>query len=95
MTAPKSKTAPPETTGPSSDPKPPIVTTSTIAAPVIRTGVQGIGAGWIVDGIDIWNLANLSDRQQVWLLVGLTALLSFAQNSIEKRAGRRLIGAAS
>jgi hypothetical protein len=85
----------PAITGPSSDPKPPVVTTGSVAAPVIRTGVQGIGAGWIVDGIDIWNVAHLSDRQQVWLLVGLTALLSFAQNMVEKRAGRRLIGAAS
>lgn len=80
-------------TGPSSEPKAPIVTTGAVAAPVIRTGVQGIGAGWIVDGIDIWNVAHLTDRQQVWLLVGITALLSFAQNLIEKRAGRRLIGA--
>lgn len=88
--------AKPETiTGPSSEPTPPVVTTSTIAAPVIRTGVQSIGAGWIVDAIDIWNIANLSDRQQVWLLVGLTALLSYVQNMIEKRAGRRLIGAAT
>lgn len=85
----------PTITGPSSEPSPPVVTTGSVAAPVIRTGVQGIGAGWIVDAIDIWNLASLSDRQQVWLLVGLTALLSFAQNMVEKQAGRRLIGAAS
>lgn len=85
----------PEITGPSSEPKQPVVTTGTVAAPVIRTGVQGIGAGWIVEAIDVWNLAELSDRQQVWLLVGLTALLSFVQNMIEKKAGQRVVGAAS
>lgn len=84
-----------EITGPSSEPKQPVVTTSTVAAPVIRTGIQGVGAGWLVQGIDLWNIANLTDDQQIWLLVGLTALLSFAQNLIEKHAGQRLIGAAS
>lgn len=85
----------PEITGPSSEPKEPVVVTGTVAAPVIRTGVQGIGAGWIVEGISVWHVAELSDRQTVWLLVGLTALLSFVQNLIEKRAGQRLIGASS
>jgi hypothetical protein len=85
----------PEITGPSSEPTPPVVTTGPIAAPVIRTGVQGIGAGWLIQGLAIWNLAELTDDQQVWLLVGLTALFSLIQNSLEARAGRRLIGAAS
>lgn len=88
------KKAQADVTGPSSGPKSPVVVTGTVAAPVIRTGIQGIGAGWVVDGIDIWNVAHLTDRQQVWLLVGLTAVLSAVQNLIEKRAGRRLIGVA-
>lgn len=80
-------------TGPSSEPKPPVATMGAVAAPVVRTGTQAIGAGWIVQGIGIWNLANLTDDQQVWLTVGLTALLSFGMNFSEKYAGRRLIGA--
>src|SRR4051812_7614730 len=68
----------PEITGPSLEPKPPVVTTSTVAAPVIRTGTQTIGAGWIVQGIGLWHIANLTDQQSVWLTAGLTVLLSFA-----------------
>lgn len=89
------KKAEPEITGPSSEPKQPVVTTSTVAAPVIRTGTQTIGAGWIVQGIAIWNIAHLTDDQKIWLTAGLTVLLSFAQNMIERQAGRRLIGAAT
>lgn len=84
-----------EITGPSSEPTQPIVITGAVAAPVIRTGMQGIGAGWIVQGFDIWNIAHLTNDQQIWLLVGITALLSLLQNTIEKRSGQRLVGAAS
>lgn len=83
-----------EITGPSSEPKPPVAIMGSVTAPVVRTGAQAIGAGWIVQGIEIWNLAHLTDDQRVWLTVGLTALLSFAQNFSESRVGRRLIGAA-
>lgn len=85
----------PEITGPSSEPTPPVVTVGPVLAPVARTGLQGITANWLLDGFEVWNLVDLTDKQYGWSLVGLTVLFSLLQNWSEKVAGRRLIGAAS
>lgn len=84
----------PEITGPSSEPKKPLVQMGTVVAPVVRTATQGISANWLLDGLEVWNLVDLTDKQYGWSLVGLTVFFSWAQNYAEKRAGQRLIGAA-
>lgn len=85
----------PEITGPSSEPKTPVVTLGPVSAPVVRTVGQAIGAKEILDGFQVWNIYEFTDAQFAWSMVVLTALLSFVTNVLEKWQGRRIVGAAS
>lgn len=88
---PTKKTAP-EITGPSSEPKEPMVTLGKIAAPVARTTGQGITAEFIIQGFEVFNIWNPNEAQHAWLVVAGTALMSWITNYLEGRAGQRLIG---
>ena len=71
----------------------PVVKIGPVAAPVVRTAGQG-GAAWMVlELIEAYNLYDFDDRQwSITLLVG-TTFLSWVQNTIETRRGRKLVGA--
>lgn len=81
-----------EITGPSSEPKEPFVTFGKIAAPVARTGGQGISAEFIIQGIEVFHIWNPDEAQHAWMIVAGTVLMSWITNYLENRAGRRLIG---
>jgi hypothetical protein len=79
-------------TGPSSEPKEPIVTLGPISAPTVRTGGQG-GVAWILmEVVEAYNVYDFTDRQWAITLLGGTVFFSWLQNTIEKARGRRLVG---
>lgn len=80
-------------TGPSSEPRRPVMTMGTVSAPVIRTAGQG-GAAWaVMELMEAYNVYEFTDRQwAITLVVGTTAV-SWLQNQLEAWRGRRLIGA--
>lgn len=71
----------------------PIVAVGQIAAPVVRTAGQG-GAAWsVMELVEAYGVYDFTDRQwAITLLIG-TTLASWAQNTIEKWRGRKLVGA--
>lgn len=85
-----------EITGPSSGPvQNPYFVTGTVAAPVIRTGLQGGAGVFVVQGIEAFNIYAFTDAQRSWSIVAITIAFAFIQNQTEKVKGRRFIGAAS
>lgn len=89
------KAAPQEVTGPSSEPREPLMTMGKVVAPVARTAGQS-GAAWtIMEAVEAYNIYNFSDRQWAITLTIGTVVLSWLQNTLEARSGRRLIGTAN
>ena len=71
----------------------PVVTIGPVAAPVVRTAGQG-GAAWtVMEIIEAYNLYDFTDRQWAVTLIAGTTFFSWLQNTIEKRRGRKLVGA--
>lgn len=64
-----------------------------VAAPIIRTGGQGISSKLILDGLDAFNLYHPTDDQREWLLVFGAIALAGVQNLLEQWRGRKLLGA--
>lgn len=81
-------------TGPSSEPTQPVVTLGPVSAPVVRTSAQVINADVIIRAIEAWNIWTFTPEQRSVTTVLLTAAGAFVWNLIEKRQGRRLVGAA-
>lgn len=72
--------------------KQPLVKAGPVAAPVVRTAGQG-GLAWIVlELIEAYSLYDFSDRQWSITLLAGTTLVSWVQNTIEARKGRKLVG---
>lgn len=69
----------------------PVVALGPVAAPTVRTGTQLVAGSFIVEGLTVFGVP-LTDAQGKWLGVALTFALAFAQNVIEKRQGRKLVG---
>lgn len=80
-------------TGPSSEPKKPVMTLGPVSAPVTRTVFQGIGAKEVLEGFQVWDIYHFNDAQFAWSMVVLTGLFSLGTNLLEKWRGRRVIGA--
>ncbi len=59
-----------------------------------RTGVQLITGGFVVEGIEAFNLYQFTEAQSKWAILALTLLLGFLQNFFEQRRNRRFIGPA-
>src|SRR4051794_3428333 len=93
IAAPKIAPIEPEITGPSSEPVAPVVTAGPVTAPVVRTALQGVTGGFMVQGLEVFNLASFTPDQRAWLVVVLTIVLSYVTNFVEGKVGRRLIGA--
>lgn len=71
----------------------PIVKVGPVAAPVVRTAGQG-GAAWMVmEAIEAYDLYQFDERQWSITLLIATTFLSWLQNTIEQRRGRKLVGA--
>lgn len=71
----------------------PVVKVGQVAAPVVRTAGQG-GAAWIVmEMIEAYNVYDFTDRQWAITLLAGTTFVSWVQNVIEKRQGRKLVSA--
>lgn len=70
----------------------PLVALGPVAAPVARTGAQGITASFLVEGVEIWNLYHFTPAQLAWTVGVLTPVLAWALNMAERRAGRKVIG---
>ena len=71
----------------------PIVKVGQVTAPVVRTAGQG-GLAWIVmEMIEAYNVYDFTDRQWAITLLAGTTFVSWVQNVLEKRQGRKLIGA--
>jgi hypothetical protein len=89
------KKAPPaqEATGPSSEPVKPVLTlNSTTGAAAANVGLWGISGGFLVQGLLVFGV-QLTEAQAAWLTGALTIAVGIAQNWVESRRGRRLIGA--
>lgn len=72
--------------------KKPIVQVGPVAAPVVRTAGQG-GFTWtVMELIEAYHLYDFDDRQWAITLLAGTTFVSWVQNALEKRQGRRLIG---
>lgn len=81
-----------EITGPSSEPEPPAIVIGRVTAPVVRTAGQG-GAAWaIMELIEAYEVYAFSNRQWAITLVIGTTVVSWIQNILESRMGKRLIG---
>lgn len=70
----------------------PVVTLGAITSPVLRTSLQGITGGFIVQGLEVFGIAAFTIDQRAWLVVALTTVVAGAQNWVEKWQGRKLIG---
>lgn len=81
-----------EVTGPSSEPKQPLMTAGTVTVPVVRTAGQG-GVAWaIMEFVEAFNIYEFDERQWAIVLIIGTTIVSWIQNFLEERAGRRLLG---
>lgn len=72
----------------------PVVALGPVAAPTVRTGGQVVTGAFIIEGLTVFDLASFTEAQTRWLTVALTLGLAFAQNVIEKKQGRKLVGVA-
>jgi hypothetical protein len=79
-------------TGPSSEPRAPVITAGPVSAPVIRTGAQALSGAFIVEGIELF-VYDFPEEQTSWLTAAVSIALALLQNWIEAKRGRRLIGA--
>jgi hypothetical protein len=71
----------------------PVVKVGPVAAPVIRTAGQG-GLAWtVMELIEAYHVYNFDDRQWSITLLAGTTFVSWLQNTIEARKGRKLVGA--
>lgn len=84
----------PAITGPSNTGPDPVVTVGPVAAPLIRTGGQGITGGFIVEGLLLFDLVDFNVQQATWAGIALGFAVCAVQNLWEAKVGRRLIGAA-
>lgn len=81
-------------TGPSSEPRQPLVTAGKVTTPVVRTAGQG-GVSWVVlELVEAYSIYDFTDRQWAITLLAGTTFVSWVQNVIEERRGRRLVGTA-
>ena len=63
--------------------------TSAASRPAARTGVQaGVGA-FIVTGLVLFNVVNLTGEQGAWLGAAISAAVAFGQNVVEWLTGRK------
>jgi hypothetical protein len=86
----------PEITGPSDTSKPgPVIQAGEVTSPVIRVAGYGVSAGFILEGLEQFNVWHGTTGQTKWAMGALTILLTFITNTVEKRKGRRLIGSPS
>lgn len=61
---------------------------------LVRTSGQGISAGFLVQGIQLFELVDLTEAQATWLTIALFLLLTGVQNALEQAKGRQLLGRA-
>lgn len=71
----------------------PLLSLGAITSPLLRTGLQGITGGFIVQGLEVFGIASFTIDQRGWLVVALTTFVAGVQNWVEKWQGRKLIGA--
>lgn len=69
----------------------PIVKVGEVAAPVVRTGGQVFTGAFLIEGVELF-LYDFPEDQQLWLTAVATVALAWAQNYLEKRQGRKLVG---
>lgn len=79
---------------PATQPAPNITLTSNEpVATTVRSGLQLLTGGFLVEGLELF-LIDLTEDQAKWAAGALTIALVFAQNWLEKRRGRKYLGAA-
>lgn len=69
-------------------------TSSEPAATAVRTGIQGLTGAFIVDFIEAFELYDFTERQYGLAVALAGMVLAFIQNLLEKRRGRKFLGAA-
>lgn len=79
---------------PPSQPAPNVtLTSSEPVAVTVRSGLQLLTGGFVVEGIELF-LYDFTEDQAKWAAGAITILLVFVQNFLEKRRGRKYLGAA-
>lgn len=76
---------------------PPVISvgSSEVASRTIRGTLQGGIGYFLCEGIEAFHLYDFDDRQWAWATVALGFAVTYVQNAVESRRGRRLIGASS
>jgi len=70
----------------------PILTAGPVMTPVLRTGIQAFTPALILQGFVVFDLWHPTPEQTAWLIAAGTTIIALAQNLIERRRNRKLIG---
>lgn len=70
----------------------PIVKVGAVTAPVVRTGGQLVTGAFLIEGVELF-IHDFPEAEQAWLTVVASLVLCWVQNALEKRQGRKLVGA--
>lgn len=80
---------------PATQPAPNVTIGSNVpVATALRTGAQGLSGVFIVDFVEAFNLYDFTERQYGLAATLVGMVLAYIQNLLEKRRGRKYIGAA-